>query len=58
VLHVSNPNYLGSRDGEDCSLRPAQAKELARPHLKQQARVMALHIIPAEKGGIGRRIKI
>jgi hypothetical protein len=26
VAHTRNPSYLGGRDQEDCSLKPAQAK--------------------------------
>jgi hypothetical protein len=28
VAHVCNPSYSGSKDEEDCGLRPAQGKKL------------------------------
>jgi hypothetical protein len=34
VAHTCNPSFLGGLDKEDCSSRPAQAKKLARSHLK------------------------
>jgi hypothetical protein len=37
------PNYMVSRDWEDCGSRPAQAKKFGRPHLKREK---------AESGGV------
>jgi hypothetical protein len=34
VVHSCNPNYLGGRDQEDRSLRPAQANTFERPYLE------------------------
>jgi hypothetical protein len=36
VAHACNSSYLGGKDWEDPSLRPAWAKPM-RPHLNQQA---------------------
>jgi hypothetical protein len=35
VTYGYNPSYLGGRNQETHSLRPAQAKEFQRPHLNQ-----------------------
>jgi hypothetical protein len=36
VTRVCNVSYLGGRGQKDRSSRPAQAKKLARPHLKEK----------------------
>jgi hypothetical protein len=35
VLHAYNLSYSGGREGENCSLRAAQAKKLSGPHLNK-----------------------
>jgi hypothetical protein len=35
VAHAYNPNYSGSRDQEDCRLKPAQANSSTRPYLEK-----------------------
>jgi hypothetical protein len=35
VAHTCNPSYSGSRDQDDCSSKPAQAK-FAKPYLEKQ----------------------
>jgi hypothetical protein len=36
VAHTSNPNYLGSRDQEDCSSKPARANSSRDPISKKK----------------------
>jgi hypothetical protein len=36
VDHTCNPNYMGDREWEGCSLRTAQEKVLVRPTLKNR----------------------
>jgi hypothetical protein len=35
MAHASNPSYSGSRDQEDCGLKPAWAKQFIRLYLEK-----------------------
>jgi hypothetical protein len=39
----ANPNYLGGRDKEDCSSRPAGAKKFVRHHFNRKELVVVVH---------------
>jgi hypothetical protein len=46
------PRYLGGRDQEDFSLRPAsQDKKFARPHLNQEELGVVVHSCHSSYGG-------
>jgi hypothetical protein len=54
VAHACNPSYLGGRDQEDCSSKPAQANSsqdpiLKKTHQKKQAGGVAQGVGPEFK---------
>jgi hypothetical protein len=58
MAHAYNPSYLGGRDEEDHSLRPAQAKKFKRLHLSKKTGDDDTRYRPNSTGGIRMRITI
>jgi hypothetical protein len=58
VAHACNPRYSRGRDQEDCSLRPAQAKQLSRLHLNKETGSDGCVCNPSHVGGRGARIVV
>jgi hypothetical protein len=57
VAHGCNPKYLGSRDLEDHSLRPARAKHYKDPDLNKTNWHGGMSVIPNMQVAIGMNIK-
>jgi hypothetical protein len=61
VTSTKNPSYSGSRDEEKLNLRPAQAKKLVKPYLKNKTKTLMWYyttVLPAKRQTYTVELKI